>query len=84
MVECESFTPRAMNNCVLRFNRYMVECEYRNSDCGNQVFIVLIDTWWNVNFYNESGAEWKNNVLIDTWWNVNVLYKKFGIYDNGF
>ena len=31
------------------FNRYMVECEYRNSDCGNQIFIVLIDTWWNVN-----------------------------------
>ena len=27
----------------------MVECEYRNSDCGNQIFIVLIDTWWNVN-----------------------------------
>ena len=22
-----------------RFNRYMVECEYRNSDCGNQIFM---------------------------------------------
>ena len=34
--------------------------------------MVLIDTWWNVNFIRKS-ANYKNgNVLIDTWWNVNL------------
>ena len=34
--------------------------------------IVLIDTWWNVNFHmplKKAGAAF---VLIDTWWNVNL------------
>ncbi len=33
----------------LRFNRYMVECEYYNVSCANLYKWVLIDTWWNVN-----------------------------------
>ena len=49
MVECESIKMAADPTNKLGFNRYMVECEYRNSDCGNPLFIVLIDTWWNVN-----------------------------------
>ena len=53
------------------FNRYMVECEYRNSDCGNQIFIVLIDTWWNVNVEVSGIVASVSLVLIDTWWNVN-------------
>ena len=37
-----------------------------------KVDIVLIDTWWNVN-YDKNGAYFTfGRVLIDTWWNVNV------------
>ena len=35
----------------LRFNRYMVECESKNNQTEtNARELVLIDTWWNVNF----------------------------------
>ena len=53
------------------FNRYMVECE---SIVGNPylaVFLVLIDTWWNVNEEQVEETEEQVEVLIDTWWNVN-------------
>ena len=36
---------------IIRFNRYMVECEcfpYRNIGIQSK---VLIDTWWNVNLF---------------------------------
>ena len=33
----------------LRFNRYMVECEYTTKELDGKFFSVLIDTWWNVN-----------------------------------
>ena len=39
------------NLMILSFNRYMVECEcyiFRNADDMKN---VLIDTWWNVNFF---------------------------------
>ena len=32
-----------------RFNRYMVECEWRFIKRMYPRYIVLIDTWWNVN-----------------------------------
>ena len=38
---------RACNR--LRFNRYMVECEYSLSNISFALSLVLIDTWWNVN-----------------------------------
>ena len=31
------------------FNRYMVECEFRRFNHIRRIYIVLIDTWWNVN-----------------------------------
>ena len=31
------------------FNRYMVECEYKNLSALDTWKLVLIDTWWNVN-----------------------------------
>ena len=34
-------------------------------------FIVLIDTWWNVNFKAVEAMLPNFSVLIDTWWNVN-------------
>ena len=33
----------------LRFNRYMVECEYMPEWYKHYGLTVLIDTWWNVN-----------------------------------
>ena len=33
----------------LRFNRYMVECEFEVLGLISKIFGVLIDTWWNVN-----------------------------------
>ena len=32
------------------FNRYMVECECGWVHGSDDVFFVLIDTWWNVNY----------------------------------
>ena len=32
---------------------------------------VLIDTWWNVNFFQTLKLPVQLLVLIDTWWNVN-------------
>ncbi len=37
------------------------------------LFAVLIDTWWNVNFVGGEVCELVNEVLIDTWWNVNLI-----------
>ena len=34
---------------LFSFNRYMVECEYRQKIHKFQPYRVLIDTWWNVN-----------------------------------
>ena len=35
------------------------------------VFLVLIDTWWNVNVLQYRFVQITLSVLIDTWWNVN-------------
>ena len=35
---------------------------------------VLIDTWWNVNYIQQSKILNPNKVLIDTWWNVNNFF----------
>ena len=32
------------------FNRYMVECEFNPRFSIKDRLIVLIDTWWNVNY----------------------------------
>ena len=49
MVECESI-PLTSTGYVRRgFNRYMVECEYYKLTSYWFTYIVLIDTWWNVN-----------------------------------
>ena len=34
---------------VPRFNRYMVECEFKSRGTVISMEPVLIDTWWNVN-----------------------------------
>ena len=54
------------------FNRYMVECEFIRKRMTAQIFLVLIDTWWNVNLLNVTLTELPEWVLIDTWWNVNA------------
>ena len=56
---------------IKRFNRYMVECEYKNLSALDTWKLVLIDTWWNVNNYTSGSIYWGTTVLIDTWWNVN-------------
>ena len=71
MVECE-FKPEAISDSESpSFNRYMVECEYRHRVNVDSSFIVLIDTWWNVNVVSAGCVIFKKLVLIDTWWNVN-------------
>ena len=71
MVECESSTAMLTEFVDFCFNRYMVECESLNIFSSFPKFLVLIDTWWNVNeWYNVYKANYFI-VLIDTWWNVN-------------
>ena len=52
MVECESWTPPLLLSNTNSFNRYMVECEFMNNDGVRIDWLVLIDTWWNVNLLN--------------------------------
>ena len=74
MVECEFSLSEPVLVLVLRFNRYMVECESRKhcfalcDECT-----VLIDTWWNVNLQLVRHLRPLQHVLIDTWWNVNTI-----------
>ena len=49
----------------------MVECKYKCLISASTRFIVLIDTWWNVNNITLSFTWIAVTVLIDTWWNVN-------------
>ena len=49
----------------------MVECECYSLPLMALTFLVLIDTWWNVNAVGEGGDWGDGEVLIDTWWNVN-------------
>ena len=44
---------------VVRFNRYMVECEYRILKTRSEMGWVLIDTWWNVNFLSFKPVHWQ-------------------------
>ena len=62
----------------------MVECEYELLKRSRTGIIVLIDTWWNVNYIQQSKILNPNRVLIDTWWNVNeflfVINKYFTVF----
>ena len=58
---------------TISFNRYMVECEFRNFNLINGIRNVLIDTWWNVNCSTSKKIDASSTVLIDTWWNVNKV-----------
>ena len=49
----------------------MVECESWTPPLLLSNTNVLIDTWWNVNYIQQSKILNPNKVLIDTWWNVN-------------
>ena len=54
----------------------MVECKYENVTVLVWMYsVVLIDTWWNVNYEKVRFCLPVVLVLIDTWWNVNILYK---------
>ena len=56
---------------IIRFNRYMVECESTQAVFCDLLALVLIDTWWNVNINFSGKMAQMSTVLIDTWWNVN-------------
>ena len=58
---------------MLRFNRYIVECKYKQEKDIKAGEWVLIDTQWNVNGENRAGGSIGERVLIDTQWNVNLL-----------
>ena len=62
----------------------MVECECHQLHLSQMLTNVLIDTWWNVNYYYFYNHLKGDQVLIDTWWNVNygigrdvVVYQLF-------
>ena len=40
------------------------------------IVLVLIDTWWNVNFGDLIIFDEFISVLIDTWWNVNKVLNR--------
>ena len=46
------FLPQDKLPTLERFNRYMVECEYKTPAIIKHISPVLIDTWWNVNCYS--------------------------------
>ena len=50
----------------------MVECEFFIFNVYISYTLVLIDTWWNVNWEKDLFVDGFAKVLIDTWWNVNV------------
>ena len=54
MVECEFVQQPFATACHDRFNRYMVECEFFHIYSTSVSVIVLIDTWWNVNYLQKS------------------------------
>ena len=72
MVECEYKGAVVLQIASISFNRYMVECEFIVHLRHLQKHLVLIDTWWNVNFDILCLARSIITVLIDTWWNVNM------------
>ena len=50
MVECELNSGTDTTTKSYSFNRYMVECEFVTHAVSSiRLYIVLIDTWWNVN-----------------------------------
>ena len=51
MVECELSLFLYISDSFSRFNRYMVECEFFDIIKCTLTYTVLIDTWWNVNFF---------------------------------
>ena len=51
----------------------MVECEFFVDTVDWGWFVVLIDTWWNVNSTVNTPRRFNLCVLIDTWWNVNRI-----------
>ena len=57
---------------MLRFNRYIVECKYKQEKDIKAGEWVLIDTQWNVNLSLASVYILTKVVLIDTQWNVNL------------
>ena len=57
---------------MLRFNRYIVECKYKQEKDIKAGEWVLIDTQWNVNLLCLCCCAAGVLVLIDTQWNVNV------------
>ena len=44
--------------------------------------LVLIDTWWNVNFPRLIDVFNDKKVLIDTWWNVNIYLDHLYTFQN--
>ena len=54
MVECELLKINGVLWAVGCFNRYMVECESLLTAQQLSEILVLIDTWWNVNFVSNS------------------------------
>ena len=72
MVECELCLYQWELLYPQSFNRYMVECEYQFLLKSKHHYLVLIDTWWNVNHYEHEIIYSQYVVLIDTWWNVNI------------
>ena len=57
---------------MLRFNRYIVECKYKQEKDIKAGEWVLIDTQWNVNLLCLCCCAADVLVLIDTQWNVNT------------
>ena len=51
MVECELWQTLNLKKQPQGFNRYMVECELLSALTSIKNGGVLIDTWWNVNYF---------------------------------
>ena len=72
MVECESGSFFCMNPHDLRFNRYMVECEFAAGIGGHTAFPRFNRYMVECEYRTHPHQPFPLPVLIDTWWNVNT------------
>ena len=58
----------------MSINRNILECKYKSVKRKMVTKWVLIETYWNVNIYPNSGLMDLILVLIETYWNVNYEF----------
>ena len=72
ILECKFKIGRTANGEGVGLNRNILECKLDHIRLTIQHHLVLIETYWNVNFVLTGGEAMLYDVLIETYWNVNA------------